>query len=319
MTKNYLPVRVLTASEAHTPGVVDLAKYIWDGTDYIPQVWHDWLTDPEGRLVVAEYEDRVVGLGKLSRISPVDWWLEGLRVHPEFAGRGVAQQIWNVLMETWEQTGGGILRFMTASDNKAVHHMSAQRGFLLTGEYTFFTAPTRFTEQEDQQSDSRVTFTEAPTLPFRPLLSDEGREASAFAHSAESTKLTGPLIELEWVYAPPRAEHFIPYIEEGRAWWWRGHQGLVAGYLDTDDGEAPEHVHLSVVACPVAQLLPFLLDIRRLCEAMGYEKVEWIARLEPALEEILSAAGFNRTWEHAMWVFEKTAVSQGLQVSSIET
>lgn len=319
MTKNHLPVQVLTASEAHTLGVLDLAKLIWDGTDYVPQVWNDWLTDPEGRMVVAEYGDRVVGLGKLSRISPVDWWLEGLRVHPEFAGRGVAQQIYDALVETWERVGSGTVRFMTASNNKAVHHMSAQRGFQLTGKYTFFSGPTRLTEQENQVSDHGFALTEAPTLPFHPLLAGEDREASAFARSAESTALTGELIELEWRYAPARPEHFTPYIQEHRAWWWRGHQGLLAIYLDTDDDESPEHPHLSLVACPMGQLHPFLIDIRRLYEAMGYQKVEWIARLEPALEEILSAAGFNRTWEHAMWVFEKTTVSQGPQDSTIET
>ena len=31
-----------------TPQVLDLAKHIWEGHDYIPYVWNDWLADPQG-------------------------------------------------------------------------------------------------------------------------------------------------------------------------------------------------------------------------------------------------------------------------------
>jgi len=44
----------------------------------------------------------VIGLSKLSRLSEQDWWLQGLRVHPEFEGRGVASQLNEALMQVWQ-------------------------------------------------------------------------------------------------------------------------------------------------------------------------------------------------------------------------
>ena len=63
-----------------TPDVLELTRWIWGGHDYIHLVWADWLKDTEGLLTVAEYGGHVVGLYKLTRLSPSEWWLEGLRV-----------------------------------------------------------------------------------------------------------------------------------------------------------------------------------------------------------------------------------------------
>ena len=37
-----------------TEEVMELCSHIWDGGDYIPQVWDEWLADPDGLLGVAE-------------------------------------------------------------------------------------------------------------------------------------------------------------------------------------------------------------------------------------------------------------------------
>src|SRR5512133_3688147 len=63
-----------TARASDTDDVMELTSTIWDGGDYVPQVWAEWLLDQHGRLVVAEYEGKVVGLGKLTRLSDQDWW-----------------------------------------------------------------------------------------------------------------------------------------------------------------------------------------------------------------------------------------------------
>lgn len=41
----------------------------------------------------------VVGLSKITRIDADQWWLEGLRVHPDFQGRGVASHLQDDLLE----------------------------------------------------------------------------------------------------------------------------------------------------------------------------------------------------------------------------
>jgi len=95
------------ASIKDTPDVMELTSKIWDGEDYVPVVWKEWLCDTTGELTVAECDNRVIGLGKLTRLSSEDWWLEGLRVHPDFEGIGIAAQLHDYLLDIWLNKGSG--------------------------------------------------------------------------------------------------------------------------------------------------------------------------------------------------------------------
>ena len=76
-----------------TADMLELTSHIWEGNDYLPQVWAEWLADPEGFLAVAEYGGRVVGIAMLECQQPGEWYLAGLRVHPEMEGRGIAGRL----------------------------------------------------------------------------------------------------------------------------------------------------------------------------------------------------------------------------------
>jgi GNAT superfamily N-acetyltransferase len=119
-----------------TQQVLDLTRQIWEGEDYVPYVWEEWLSDYEGMLSVVEYGGRVIGLGKLSLLAPGQWWLEGLRIHPEFQGRGIGSHLHNYLIERWLKIGDGVIRLVTGSSRLAVHHMSERTGFKKIGELT---------------------------------------------------------------------------------------------------------------------------------------------------------------------------------------
>jgi GNAT superfamily N-acetyltransferase len=160
------------ARQSDTQGVIELTQNIWEGHDYVPQVWEEWLADEHGLLAVAEHEDRLVGLGKLTRVSDADWWLEGLRTHPGLEGRGVASQMHAYLLERWLQTGAGTLRLATASFRVAVHRLCQRTGFDKVAELTFFKAPAT-------QAD--VDSTEVLGKTFRLLKPGEAGQALAFA------------------------------------------------------------------------------------------------------------------------------------------
>ena len=52
------------------PAMVDIASRIWDGTDYLPFVFDDWIADADGEFAAATLGGRVVGCGKLSFPAP---------------------------------------------------------------------------------------------------------------------------------------------------------------------------------------------------------------------------------------------------------
>ena len=121
--------------------MLELSSHIWEGHDYIPFIWQDWLADPNGLLCVVEYGSRIVGFAKLTRLSASQWWLEGLRVHPAYEGRGIASHINDYLLEYWLRHGDGFVRLATSSERVKVHRMCAHRGFVKIGEYSFYGAP----------------------------------------------------------------------------------------------------------------------------------------------------------------------------------
>jgi CBS domain-containing protein len=59
------------ALQKDTDDMLELCSHIWEGGDYIPSVWDEWMADPEGLLGVAEMDGRVVGIvsdGDLRRL-----------------------------------------------------------------------------------------------------------------------------------------------------------------------------------------------------------------------------------------------------------
>jgi ribosomal protein S18 acetylase RimI-like enzyme len=69
-----------------------LCKDIWEGDDYLPKYFDDWIVD-SGEFVKVIHEEKIVGLGKLTMVSDSDLWIEGLRKDPHFEGKGVGSFI----------------------------------------------------------------------------------------------------------------------------------------------------------------------------------------------------------------------------------
>jgi GNAT superfamily N-acetyltransferase len=79
--------------------ICDISKDIWDGTDYLPKVFHKWVEDEGCFLgVLDSTKNKVIGVGKLSILQDKSAWLEGLRVHTEYRGLKLARKISETLL-----------------------------------------------------------------------------------------------------------------------------------------------------------------------------------------------------------------------------
>ncbi|WP_457752123.1 GNAT family N-acetyltransferase [Thermococcus sp.] len=67
------------------------------GGDYLPEVFEEWLGD--GGFYVLEVDGKVVGTAKLTRFPCGVLWMEGLRVHPDYRGRGLGKRLHSFLIE----------------------------------------------------------------------------------------------------------------------------------------------------------------------------------------------------------------------------
>ncbi|HZD55300.1 MAG TPA: GNAT family N-acetyltransferase [Anaerolineales bacterium] len=277
-----------------TPDVIALTHRIWEGEDYVPEIWPDWLADPEGLLAVAEYGGRVVGLGKLTRLSENEWWMEGLRVHPDFEGRGFASHLNDYVLDFWKRNGSGVVRLATGSYNEPVHRMCKRSGFIKVGEYTSYSAPLL---PGDEKRTSQA---------FSSLKEIDVPKATNLATRSPAVALSFDLMDLGWKWAIPKAEYISRAVGNQAAWRWRGGRGLLL--TREDAGEEDERIlTIQLLACSVQDLAECLQDLRGWLPARGYGKVNWFAPVRPEMEPVLKAAGFQRRWEDSLFIYEKAS------------
>ena len=71
--------------------VAEISRDIWDGHDYLPRVFDDWLADAGSAFQAAELDGVVVGVQRLRPIAPGLLWYEGLRVASTHRRQGLAR------------------------------------------------------------------------------------------------------------------------------------------------------------------------------------------------------------------------------------
>ena len=110
--------------------VMEISRLVWEGHDYLSSVADEWLRDPNSHFYGVEVEGRVVAVGNLHLMEDHrTGWMEGLRVHPEFRGRGFANDITRGLVGKAGQLGVQRLRYTTSTGNKASLKLARMAGF----------------------------------------------------------------------------------------------------------------------------------------------------------------------------------------------
>ena len=275
-----------------TPEVMELTRTIWDGEDYVPHVWGEWLADPQGLLAVVEFGGRVVGLGKLTQLSARDWWLEGLRVHPDFERRGIASHLNDFLLDYWLRKGAGVIRLVTASYRLPIHRICEHTGFRKVGEFTPFLAPTI-----ELKSGGR------DEISFAPVTGSQAEEGSDFVHYSPVMALSAGLMDLSWQWVTPSPEIIRQAIDHQQAYWWSDRRGMLV--ISEDNERSPRTSMIRLLACQNEDLAEMLQDFRKLAGQLGFHQAGWVAPLQPAIEPLLNQAGFQRDWDASLFVFEK--------------
>ena len=109
--------------------VLVAVRTLWGGHDRIPDVFDAWVTHRTGPFFVAESAGHVVGMGKLTVVSPAEAWLEGGRVAPRWRRKGIATALIAHRIAYARERGFRVLRFSTASDNTPIHRSANRFGF----------------------------------------------------------------------------------------------------------------------------------------------------------------------------------------------
>jgi ribosomal protein S18 acetylase RimI-like enzyme len=137
-----MPARVKRVTESDIGGILEISRYIWDGYDYLPSVIEEWLKDPGSCVYGVEADEKLVAIANLRLVDGGrTGWMEGLRVHPDFRGKGYAHVLTRELMEKAKGLGVERLRYTTSTENEASLKLAEKYGFARTFEMSVFWRP----------------------------------------------------------------------------------------------------------------------------------------------------------------------------------
>jgi GNAT superfamily N-acetyltransferase len=266
--------------------VTEFCKGIWDGGDYVPEVWEQWLQDSNGILAVAECKGHAIGCSKISRIAQGQWWLEGFRVAPQCQGMKVGSHLHQYVVDWWHAHGDGILRLMTDGQNFVVHHLCEKTGFYKMNEVCGY----------------RAVALEEPTDPFTAVT--DLQTAAGFVVESESINTTQGLTDLGWRVCHPDSQVLESFGNEHHLYWWKGRQGLFS--FREDESEEKRTLILGVVASALKDMPALLMDVRRFAAGEKFDDVFQIAFNLQEITSPLLAAGFEKRWKRSnAFIFEK--------------
>lgn len=275
-----------------------ISTQIWDGDDYVPEVWDEWLAEPGGAFVVAVLRGRVAGFAKLTQYGPGEWWLQGLRVAPRYRGRGIARAMHDHLLALAGEVGPGKVRYATGGDNLASQHLGQTSGFEVVNHYVRLQAPA-------------LTRAESSALDLPALVvwrKADLADLAAFVRRSAYLRANRGLYAAHWTWYELTPGRLAGHIAARQAYGWRDARGRVAALAlvesSNDDDRLRVHFAEARLSGPLG--LTALgralrgLARRRRCKAVALE-----VPVGSAWQRALGKAGFALGWDHTVAVLER--------------
>ena len=119
--------------------VIELTRDIWDGHDYMPRVFDDWVSDAGAAFQAAEVDGVVVGLQRLRPYAPGLVWYEGLRVASTHRRRGLARAMLDSAIAEAKEQGFREMRLATRTGPTT--HLFESAGFRRMQETQWWRGP----------------------------------------------------------------------------------------------------------------------------------------------------------------------------------
>lgn len=129
-------MRVRPARSSDTPAMLRITRDVWDGSDYVPFVWHDWLEDAHGIVQVAVRGETVLGFQHIALQPDGSAWLEGIRVASDLHGGGIGGVLLAAGVGWAREAGCPAARLATSSGNPASNRIAERGGFTSSGNFS---------------------------------------------------------------------------------------------------------------------------------------------------------------------------------------
>jgi len=122
-------IELRRARSEDKPRILEISSQIWEGNDYVPVVFDDWLSDTTGEFVVAVVDGVLVGFAHRTYLAPGYAWLEGIRTDPARRGTGAAKEITRHFLEAVRRERADRVGLSAHIENEASIHIVRSNGF----------------------------------------------------------------------------------------------------------------------------------------------------------------------------------------------
>jgi len=262
--------------------VLAFVAELFDGDDYVPHVWRDWLTDEAGLLAVAERGGTIVGQGHLADLGWGETWLEGLRVRTDAQGEGVGSHLHDYFIDRWLATAAPVVRLATNVERTAVQRLCERTGF-----HRLFAF--------DVANAGPADGPPADGWLLAPISESAGLAEGLPSYLGDSAGL----IDLGWRFAEPKAAR-LEQVEALRLGRIEGRPGQALFCVWPGEAEA----QVAAIGAEADDLGDLLLAFRR---GMGEADIERVTWLIPSTldHQLAEAAGFEIEPNHRLYVYER--------------
>lgn len=118
--------------------MLEISRDVWDGNDYLPEVFDDWAADPGATFQAAEVDGVVIGVQRLRPIARGVMFYEGLRVADSHRRQGVARAMLRAAIGEARSLGFDRMRLYT--ENPDAGQLFTVEGFKLLVDCVTWTA-----------------------------------------------------------------------------------------------------------------------------------------------------------------------------------
>lgn len=176
--------------------LAEISRTTWDGDDYLEKVSEKWIKQHD--FFVGEIDDRVIACGKISTLPGEVAWLEGLRVHKDFKGRGYGRilsgEILQIAVNKLKEGHFKAIEFSTYVNNTESISTAEKQGFSTT---EFF----------------HVISMENPPMVHTPVA------LKRFIPEAEDFSVYSAHAPCGWKYIEHRSEDSLDWMKQNAEFW----------------------------------------------------------------------------------------------------
>jgi GNAT superfamily N-acetyltransferase len=112
-TANDLTLRPVRPADRER--IVEITRDVWDGHDYIPRVFDDWVAEASAAFQAVEVDGVVVGVQRMRPYAEGLVWYEGLRVATSHRRQGIARSMLESAIAEAREQGFREMRLATGN------------------------------------------------------------------------------------------------------------------------------------------------------------------------------------------------------------